>query len=111
MTCSSRILVALAVGQMVTFGCTFQAAQPTNPEDPGPAPLVRDPNDCELACEKLTELECPEAASTPGKDRILGTADDGTCVDVCENTPILRPDCVKEISSCDQIDTCVSVGE
>lgn len=67
--------------------------------------------DCTAACQHLGELGCDEAQPTPGRDGIVGTADDGTCVAVCRNveesgTVRLFSECVATIKSCGEIDGC-----
>ncbi len=79
---------------------------------PGPG---GDESDCEAACAHLVALDCEEGDPTPGKDGYLGTDDDGTCIDMCENTqnsPVtLMPACVVEIDTCEQVNDCVTIED
>lgn len=74
--------------------------------------IVRPPpeEDCEAACLHLEALECVEADPTPGPDGALGTADDGTCVAICENAKAelqgLNSKCVANVKSCAEVDRC-----
>lgn len=74
--------------------------------------IVRPPpeEDCEAACLHLEALECVEAEPMPGPDGALGTADDGTCVQVCENAARdlqgLNSKCVANVKSCVEVDAC-----
>jgi hypothetical protein len=100
------LLGALAI---MTARCSVVPA----PLPPKPAPVVdAGPDDCEQACATLSRLLCEWAEPTPGQDDIVGTEDDGQCVDVCRNAEdspetSLNPRCVAGADSCAAAEECV----
>lgn len=74
-------------------------------------PEAGTPDDCARACAHLRSLNCPEAASTPGPDGVIGTADDSSCEAVCNeveqsNYVTLNSRCVATIATCAEISSC-----
>ncbi len=86
--------------------------------DPVPQPpMITDTHECKPACEHLRELKCPDGCG-PGFESECSYPDGGTysCEDYCVNTQSngvihvwLNPSCVKEIPSCDKIESCAVV--
>jgi hypothetical protein len=70
------------------------AYEPERPPRPRPEPNA---SACSAACERLAELGCPEAETTPAG---------ASCLEVCENveasgTVTLDPACVAQLDACD----------
>ena len=69
---------------------------------PSPAPIEpKDTADCPAACEKLRALGCPEGQ--PLED---GTTCEKFCQDTQESGHALRPSCVMDITTCEQLPKC-----
>jgi hypothetical protein len=77
----------------VSFGATCR---------PPPVPIEpMDTVDCPAACEKMRSLGCPE-----GQPLADGTTCEKFCKDTQKSGHALRPSCVKDITSCSQINEC-----
>lgn len=85
-------LAFLALSQIM--GCASCEPKPT-PHPP------TDTDQCPAACEHLRELGCPEG--DPLED---GTTCEKFCIDTQEAGHGLNPTCVKDITSCEEIDNC-----
>lgn len=82
-----------------------EPVSPTVPVEPGA-------DHCEAACANLERLHCEWAEPTPGQDDLLGTEDDGQCVDICRNAEddvetSLNPGCIAKADSCETAEACV----
>lgn len=67
--------------------------------------------DCQDACDNLQRLQCPGWQGSPGPDEIFGTADDMSCVAVCEDivadpAMTLFQLCTAAANSCDEVEAC-----
>jgi hypothetical protein len=92
-------LLVLAVLVAVMGGATCRQTPPPVVIEAG------DTTSCPAACETLQRLGCPEGEPL----------EDGTsCVQFCEKTQQeghpLKPACVKDITSCDQLNACMVPG-
>lgn len=91
----------LLLGLLALGAC---AAQCSPPAQPHPPPVeAGTAADCEAACQRLTDLDCPEAQPTP---------DGGSCVDVCRNAEgtgyvTLDPHCIAQGTTCAAVGACV----
>lgn len=71
------------------------------PCPPGPHPVEPSgTDDCTAACAKMQELGCEE-----GTDLDDGTTCVEFCVDTQQSGHALNPTCLKDISSCEDIET------
>jgi hypothetical protein len=100
------------LGAVAVLVARCQIIPPDEPPKP-PAPVLdAAPEACEAACANLTRMRCEWAEPTPGQDDIVGTEDDGQCVDVCraaEGSPetTLNPSCIAAAGSCEEAEGCV----
>lgn len=85
-------------------------------------PVVTDTSDCQAACDRLNSLGCEEGRDIDMKRLCADTGDCdlghgcvgnhcvATCSVFCRDTQAagvwLAPSCVKNITSCDQIESC-----
>ncbi len=95
-----RPLLALALVMATLVGCASCRSTPVGPENVVDA---GDDDACGRACRRLTTLGCPEAEPTDAG---------ATCVAVCRDAEAsgvvsLEPECVANVASCDDIDSCV----
>jgi len=98
-------LAWFVAGARVAFvvGLAHPGCVPT-PVTPHPQPVdAGTPADCKAACDRLAELDCPEAQPTP---------EGGTCVDVCLNVEqsgytTLDPLCLARATTCDAVQACI----
>lgn len=91
-----RVLLVLAMAFVMGGATCRQLPPPVVIEAEGTG-------SCLAACETLQRLGCPEGEPL----------EDGTsCVQFCEKTQKeghpLKPVCVKDITSCDQLDDCMA---
>lgn len=92
--------LAPLLAALLSLGCG-EVILPPGPPPPGPPPDPAPPGSCQLACDKLAELDCP------------AYTDD--CVSACKNIEdrhrkgeselTLNPDCIATIEKCDEADT------
>lgn len=105
-----KLVLAVLMFAPVVMACGACRETPVTPPESadggagGAPPVVLEP--CELACQRLAELGCPEAEPT----------DDGaSCVDVCRNVQdseavSLEPECVAKLLRCEDLDGCVGTA-
>jgi hypothetical protein len=104
--------ILFLVGGLLAVLSRCQVIPPNEPEPaPGPGPDAA-PEACKAACANLARMLCPWAEPTPGQDDIVGTEDDGQCVDVCRAAEesietTLNPVCVAAADSCESAEACI----
>lgn len=72
--------------------------QPLIPPPPPPPPDSGAP--CARACERLQQLECPEAAPEAAADEVAGTDDDIPCLEWMCNADYLDYEAIANAASC-----------
>jgi hypothetical protein len=115
MVISAYLFFGFVLALVALLSCQSCKPTPTpEPVPPGPpAPLPE--GVCNAFCYQLERFGCPGAQGSPGHDEVMGTSDDGACVDVCTNyvkTTFSTSDesCLEHATNCGQVETCL-MGE
>lgn len=99
---------ALAVVLVLTY---LEGCGTIGPVKPDPI-VDKDLDACDAACDRLRELGCPAGDGSPGRDEVMGNADDTPCEQVCRDVvgaysgSTLHQKCTAKAESCEAVEEC-----
>lgn len=96
----ARLAAAMLIALVACDACPPSPPSP-DPVQPRPTPVPTDNEWCDLAENRLTELNCPE--SQPTKKGIHFGA---FCRELQSKGIAINPKCLAEIKSCAEVDIC-----